>query len=434
MAWVFPDEATEATGRLLDALTDGRAFVPALWPIEVANVLFATRRGRIAETDWSRIRRNLEALPIRIDPVSTSRIWGAALEVAHNPSPLRLRRHVPGAGDPDTVAARHAEPHACRRWKGSGARGADRGLTEMYRPTLGVFVTLLTGVVIGVLAGGCSSLPSDTGEAMTFRFDFDEGPLGFVAGFADYPPAHEEIYELTSGHRALPAPLESQSGLFISGVNRSDDLFMFFKGPIVGLTPGASYAVEVSVEIATSTPAGCFGVGGAPGESVSIKAGVTAEEPVAVMDDSYLRMNIDIGSQSNSGTQAVVLGNVANSRQCEQPREWELKALESESAPAGISVPADGRVWLLIGADSGFESRTDVYFTRASVTLTPSQGGVIGGGLRPQSVLGGRGVRVLADHAALYGAADSILCQSFDSVLSSLASTHTCPPALCSWP
>ena len=210
---------------------------------------------------------------------------------------------------------------------------------------------------------------------MTIHFDFDEGPLGFVAGFADYLPAHEEIYELTAGHRALPPPLESQSGLFISGVNRSDDLFMFFKGPIDGLTPGASYGVEVSVEIATSTPAGCFGVGGAPGESVWIKAGVTAEEPVAVMEDSYLRMNIDIGSQSSSGTQAVVLGNVANSRQCELAREWELKALESESTPAGITVADDGRVWLLMGADSGFESRTEVYFTRAVVTLVPGSGG-----------------------------------------------------------
>ena len=84
LAWVFPDEATEATDRLLGALTDGRAFVPALWPMEVASVLLvATRRGRIAETDWSRIRRNLDALPIRIDPVSTSRIWDAVLEVAH---------------------------------------------------------------------------------------------------------------------------------------------------------------------------------------------------------------------------------------------------------------------------------------------------------------------------------------------------------------
>ena len=84
MAWVFPDEATESTDRLLDALTDGRAFVPALWPVEVANVLLvATRRRRIAETDWPRIRRNLHALPIRIDPASTSRIWDDVLEVAY---------------------------------------------------------------------------------------------------------------------------------------------------------------------------------------------------------------------------------------------------------------------------------------------------------------------------------------------------------------
>lgn len=243
------------------------------------------------------------------------------------------------------------------------------------RARLRPVLTLSVGLVVVALSGGCRSLPSDTGEAMTFHFDFDEGPLGFVAGFADYPPAHEKIYELTSGHRALPPPLESQSGLFISGVNRSDDLFMFFKGPIDGLTAGASYAVEVSVEIATSTPAGCFGVGGAPGESVWIKAGVTTEEPLAVMDDSYLRMNIDIGSQSNSGAQAVVLGNVANSRQCEQAREWELKDLESESAPRAVSAPADGRVWLLLGVDSGFESLTEVYFKRAVVTLTPRPGG-----------------------------------------------------------
>ncbi|WP_420442753.1 type II toxin-antitoxin system VapC family toxin [Candidatus Palauibacter sp.] len=84
MAWVFPDEATEETARLRDALRDGRAFVPALWPIEVANVLlFAARRGRIAETDWPRVWGNLETLPITIDPVSTSRIRGTVLDTAH---------------------------------------------------------------------------------------------------------------------------------------------------------------------------------------------------------------------------------------------------------------------------------------------------------------------------------------------------------------
>ena len=227
-------------------------------------------------------------------------------------------------------------------------------------------VTLLGSALIA-----CSGLPTGPSDALTFSFDFNHGPQGFIAGFADYPPDHADSYELTSGYRALPPPLEAQSALFLSGVNRSDDLFMFFKGRVDGLPPGARYGVTVGIEIATDTPAGCVGVGGPPGESVWIKAGATAVEPLPVRDGSHLRMNIDIGRQSNSGAQAVVLGNIANSRSCEQPRQWERKSFEGRSTPMAISVPADGRAWLLFGADSGFESRTAIYFTRAAVTFTP---------------------------------------------------------------
>ncbi|MDE2863467.1 MAG: hypothetical protein OXR05_00050 [Gemmatimonadota bacterium] len=223
---------------------------------------------------------------------------------------------------------------------------------------------------MGASLSGCSRAITPP-EPLVFTFDFDRGAQGFVADFADYPPEHAEIYELTADYRAIPPPLDSRSALFISGVNRSDDLFMFYRGTLDGLTAGARYAATVSVEIATDTPSGCFGVGGAPGESVWIKAGVTALEPLPVSDGSYLRMNVDIGSQSNSGTQAVVLGNVANSRACEEPRRWETKALAEQDVPASLLVPPDGRAWLLIGADSGFESLTQLYFTRASVTLTP---------------------------------------------------------------
>ncbi len=83
MAWVFPDEATEATNQLRDSLVESRAFVPSLWPVEVGNVLLvATRRNRIRVDDWREIRASLEALPIEIDPVTTSRAWGASLELA----------------------------------------------------------------------------------------------------------------------------------------------------------------------------------------------------------------------------------------------------------------------------------------------------------------------------------------------------------------
>ena len=50
----------------------------------VGNVLVvATRRGRIGPDDWPVVRTSLEALPIEIDPVSNSRVWGPALELAN---------------------------------------------------------------------------------------------------------------------------------------------------------------------------------------------------------------------------------------------------------------------------------------------------------------------------------------------------------------
>ena len=228
--------------------------------------------------------------------------------------------------------------------------------------------------VLNLLAGSAgllANLSSRPARARSFAYDFHRGEQGFAADFADYPPAHRDIYRLMSDHRSLPPPLESGSALYLSGVNRSDDLFMFFKGQVGGLVPGARYEVAVSAEIATDTPSGCIGIGGAPGESVWIKAGATTVEPLPVLVGTYLRMNVDIGSQSNSGEDAVVLGNVANSRSCEEPRQWERKSFEARSIPARVSASPEGRAWLLFGVDSGFEGRTEVYFTRATAVFTP---------------------------------------------------------------
>ena len=83
MAWVFPDEASDITARLRDSLLEDRAFVPSLWPVEVGSVLLsATRRGRIHADEWALIRASLHALPIEIEPVSTLRVWEAALSLA----------------------------------------------------------------------------------------------------------------------------------------------------------------------------------------------------------------------------------------------------------------------------------------------------------------------------------------------------------------
>ena len=83
MAWVFADEANESTDALRESLLKDSAVVPVLWPIEVGNVLLvATRRGRITEDDWPRIRDDLEILPIDVDPESFGRVLETVLSIA----------------------------------------------------------------------------------------------------------------------------------------------------------------------------------------------------------------------------------------------------------------------------------------------------------------------------------------------------------------
>jgi predicted nucleic acid-binding protein len=68
MAWCFSDEASPATDGLLDALVTGAAVVPALWQLEVANVLaLAERRGRITPAAVSEFLGMLRGLDLRVD-------------------------------------------------------------------------------------------------------------------------------------------------------------------------------------------------------------------------------------------------------------------------------------------------------------------------------------------------------------------------------
>ncbi len=68
MAWCFEDEATEATDAVLDRLRSERALVPAIWPLEVANVLLvAQRSGRVSEAQIGRFVRLLAQLPVDVD-------------------------------------------------------------------------------------------------------------------------------------------------------------------------------------------------------------------------------------------------------------------------------------------------------------------------------------------------------------------------------
>ena len=68
MAWYFKDEATPYTNAVRAALATERAAVPALWPLEVANVLLlGERRKRSTQAKATKWLRFLSALPIAVD-------------------------------------------------------------------------------------------------------------------------------------------------------------------------------------------------------------------------------------------------------------------------------------------------------------------------------------------------------------------------------
>jgi hypothetical protein len=144
---------------------------------------------------------------------------------------------------------------------------------------------------------------------------------------------------------------------------------MFLKRRVSGLAPDTAYRVELRVVFATDAPKGCAGIGGSPGESVFVKGGASGIEPLRVMDGTAGHatwiMNVDKGNQANGGTDAQVLGDFANSGDCESSDfSYELKELSNLELPAlNVTTDASGDVWLLLGTDSGFEGTTTIYYT-----------------------------------------------------------------------
>ncbi len=207
-------------------------------------------------------------------------------------------------------------------------------------------------------------------ETVRFGFSLELDSEGWVVGFADLPADYDpSIYELDSGHRALPEGLHG-AGIYVQGHNRSDDLFMYLKRRVDGLIPMASYEVAVTVELATNVGAGLIGIGGSPGESVFVKAGASTVEPATVVDNiGHSRMNIDKGNQARGGTQMVVIGDVAHPDV--SANEYRIKTLDNSGSPVTVEADSTGSAWLIVGTDSGFEGLTRLYYDRIAYTLTP---------------------------------------------------------------
>jgi len=203
-------------------------------------------------------------------------------------------------------------------------------------------------------------------ETVELIYDFQNDNQSWEVDFADYPLGEEIFYELSYDFSNLPSPLNTNSGaLKQSGNNHSDDLFMFIRRKISGLEPNTDYAISYEIQFASDVADGQFGVGGSPGESVTIKAGAGIIKPEKVNQSGFYQMNIDKNNQANSGSDMVVIGDFSNDT---NQNEYTLKNLVANDILT-VSTNSSGELWLVVGTDSGFEATTTIYYNLIKVKL-----------------------------------------------------------------
>ena len=248
------------------------------------------------------------------------------------------------------------------------------------------FCSLSIAAAIGmsILAGTAAAKETTTGVG----FDFNQNDGGFTPIFSDYPNEQgvEEFYELRSGHEEVPIA-EAGKGLFLSGNNHSDDLFMGYYKELSGLVPETEYQFNVRFQLATNVENDMIGIGGAPGESVFVKCGVVSEKPENSLDSlSHFRLNIDKGTQSQSGADMIVVGDLAK-EEINRPGEYEFNEIETKVI---ARTDKAGTAYLVIGSDSGFEGITSYYLDDIYVSWANTS---------EVSVTRGDAVKMLFDHA-----------------------------------
>lgn len=83
MSWCFQDEKSKYANAILDRLSDSEAIVPAIWPLEVGNVLLvAERRKRLTEADCIRFLSLINELPITVQQETPGRMMKEIFNLA----------------------------------------------------------------------------------------------------------------------------------------------------------------------------------------------------------------------------------------------------------------------------------------------------------------------------------------------------------------
>jgi predicted nucleic acid-binding protein len=83
VAWLYREEATKSVDEIFENLIEASAWVPALWHLEVANVLqIGMQRQRHGADFRDRVLSDLSEFPIHVDHETDRQAWGTTVPLA----------------------------------------------------------------------------------------------------------------------------------------------------------------------------------------------------------------------------------------------------------------------------------------------------------------------------------------------------------------
>jgi len=221
--------------------------------------------------------------------------------------------------------------------------------------------------VILVLFSSCMDEAGDQIEIFSVNYDFSAGPGGWTADFTDYPvndaPQADTVYRWKAEFMPAAASEIGQDAYMISCRNVSGDVFMFLKNKIDGLKPNTNYNVVYEITLSSDAIAG---------QGIILKGGASELEPRKVIENNYYVLNIDKGTDTTSGENAISLGDIGVSNPTEDFNPA-VKGNLNTYQPFVTKTNSHGELWLVLGTDSLFEGTTTVYFTSINLFFSVSE-------------------------------------------------------------
>ncbi len=190
----------------------------------------------------------------------------------------------------------------------------------------------------------------------TFSMDNE----GWQPAYSGYPAQGEEGYELNIERNAIPTPFSGRNGMFFSGKNYSNRLFLFVKKEITGLEANTAYSIIFNMSIISE-----INPDPGAGDRIFVKVGAMTDRPITTQT-GMVANNIKMGERGKSGRDMFMLGVVEKAK---NTPGWGNQILHNYHQPLMVNTDNRGRLWLIVGFEPEMVEMPPFYLSSVRVVL-----------------------------------------------------------------